>query len=220
MPAAGRRLSTDPRLLGTKADRAQDGTDDSVRVERGQPAFTEHAQHVNHNPDDNLEFQLRGPALLPISVGGPRGYGGGCFAALRIGGCHSCGDRGPSGVIEGLVDECFAAEGDAERRIGNGGPTRLQQFIERLDQFLRDRRGQCFQAIEMGVERSFRDASLLNHVIDRDGFHGPLGKQRIGSFNKLRTSPQALFASNFSPADQVNVCHCVDPQILITNKSY
>ena len=72
----------------------------------------------------------------------------------------------------------------------------------------------------MSVERSLRDACLLNHVIDRDGFHGPPGKQRIGSFNKLRTGPHALFASNFGSADQVNVCHCVIPQILPTNKSY
>ena len=60
MPAAGRRLSTDRACWRTEADRAQDSTDDSVRVERGQPAFTEDAQHVEHNPHYNLEFQLRG----------------------------------------------------------------------------------------------------------------------------------------------------------------
>ena len=129
------------------------------------------------------------------------------LAALRIGGCHSCCHCGPSGVIERLIDECSAAKGNAQGRLGNGGPARLQQLIERLDQFLRDGCSQCFQAIKMSVEHSLRDASLLNHVIDRDRFHGPPGKQRIGGFNKLRTGPHALFASNFSPAGQVNVCH-------------
>ena len=55
---------------------------------------------------------------------------------------------------------------NTKRGLFEGQPAWLQQFIETLDEFLRHRRSERLETVEVDIERSLCDAGLSDHVVD------------------------------------------------------